>query len=214
MARKIVNGTLFEIGTTYGSSVNITAATNVSSCVLTLGAGHSVVVNDFVEIITNGWGALIGRVFKVTAVATNDVTIAFDSSSTAAFPAGQGTGTLRRVTAWAQVQQVNNPQVSGGEQNFGEGQYIDQSVGFKYPTNKSPIDVTFEVDDDQSLAYWTTVKAAQASLGNYALRMTYPGGGGACGTGIWTYSAAPGLAVNSVQKRTINVALANVFTEY
>ncbi|HRZ59893.1 MAG TPA: phage tail tube protein [Rubrivivax sp.] len=214
MSRKIVNGTIFEVGTTYGSAITISAATNAAQCVLTLSAAHGVTVGDVIEIVTSGWGALIGRAFRAVAVATNDVTIAIDTSSTASFPAGQGAGTARKVTAWAQIQQVNSPSVSGGEQNFGTGQYIDQSVGFEYPTNKSPIKVTFEVDDDQSLTYWTTLKAAQANLANYALRMTYPGSGGAVGTGIWTYSAAPALESNNVQKRTINVSLANVFTEY
>lgn len=214
MARKIVNGTVFQIGSTFGTTSNITAVTNAANAVLTLAAGHGVVVNDYIEIITSGWSGLLGRVFRATAVSTNDVTIAYDSTSTTVNPAGGGVGTARRITAWAAIQQVNNAQVSGGEQNFGEGQYIDSAVSFRYPTNKNAIAVEFTVDDDQSLTYWTTVKAAQAALTNYPLRMDYPGSGGACGTGVWTFSAAPGIEINSVQKRTINVSMANVFTEY
>ena len=71
------------------------------------------------------------------------------------------------------------------------------------------------VDDDQSMTHWTTVLAAQAALTNYPIRFAYPSSSGiAVGTGIFTVSAAPALKGNQVQKRTINVALAGLFTEY
>lgn len=216
MPRIIVNGSVPSIASTFGTTANITAITNAANAVATLGAGHGTVVGDFVEILTSGWSRLVSRVFRVSAVATNDVTLeGCNTAATAVFPAGQGTGTLRRVTAWADLQQVNELNVTGGEQQFQEGQYIDNPLSFRFPTNQSPIDVSFAVDDDQSLAFWTQIRAAADSLVARPLRIRDGAGiPRAVGSGIWTYSAAPAFAVNQVLKRQINVALGAAFTEY
>lgn len=219
MARKLVNGTIPAIGATFGTSTNITAITNASAAVATFAAGHGIVVGDYVEITASGWPLLAGRVFRASAVSTNDITLlGADTSSTTLYPAGAGAGsTGRRIITWAAIQQVNADgiKVDGGDQQFTEGQYIDATLQFRYPTLKTPINAEMVVDDDQSLSYWSTVRAAEAALVNQPFRLQYPGGTGfAVGTGIWTVSAAPALTGNSVQKRTINVALASLFTEY
>lgn len=221
MARKLVNGTIPSIGATFGTSTAITGISNASSAVFTFGAGHGITVGDYFEVTANGWPQLAGRVFRASAVATNDITVAgLNTTSTTEYPAGQGSGTGRRIVTWAAIQQVNADglTVSGGEQQFLTGQYIDSSLEFRVPTNKSAIDLSMVVDDDQTLSYWTTVRAAETAgvAGtNYPIRLTYPGGGGnAVATGVWTVSAVPAMQGNNVQKRTIGVAMAAVFTEY
>lgn len=219
MSRIIVNGTIPSIGATFGPATNITAITNASPAVATFAAAHGIVIGDYVEITASGWPLLQGRVFRASAVSTNDITLlGLDTSSTALFPIGGAAGSNgRRIITRTAITQVNADQltVNGGEQQFQEGQYIDSSLQFRYPTLKTPINVEMGVDYDGSLGYWTTVRAAEASLTNYPIFLAYPGGlGFAVGTGIWTVSAAPALAGNSVQKRTINVALASLFTEY
>lgn len=216
--RKLVNGTIPSIGATFGAATAITGITNASPAVATFAGGHGITVGDYVEIQASGWPQLAGRVYRASAVSTNDITLlGLDATSTALYPAGAGAGTGRRIITWAAISQVNADQltVDGGEQQFAEGQYIDSSLQFRYPTLKTPINASMGVDDDQTLGYWTTVRAAEAALTNYPIRFAYPGGGGfAVGTGIWTVSAAPAMVGNSVQKRTINCALASLFTEY
>src|SRR5688572_11152068 len=96
-------GSVFAIASTYGSTVAITAASNASACVLTA-ASHGASVNDYVEIVSSGWGRMEKRVFRVSVVASNDITLeGFDTSSTTLFPAGQGTGTVRRISAWTNL---------------------------------------------------------------------------------------------------------------
>lgn len=218
MARKLVNGTIPSIGATFGTASAISAITNATEAVATFAAGHGIVAGDFVEVTTSGWPLLANRVVRAKLVSTNDVTFEkFDTSNTALFPAGAGAGNGRRIITWAAIQQVNADglTVDGGEQQFKEGQYIDSGLQFRFPTLKTPINAAMVVDDDQSLSYWTTVRAAEATLANVPLRLAYPNGTGfAVGTGIWTVSAAPALTGNDVQKRTINVALASLFTEY
>lgn len=216
MARIFVNGSTPSIAATFRTTANITAITNAANAVATLGAGHSTAVGDFVEIISSGWSRLVGRVFRVSAVATNDVTLeGCDTTSTSIFPAGQGTGSLRAVLTWVDLQQINELTVEGGEQQFQEGQYIDNPLQFRFPTNQTPIDVSFNVDDDQAMTFWTQVRAAAASLANRPIRIRDATGiPRAVGTGVWSFSAAPALAVNQVLKRTINVAMAAQFSEY
>ncbi len=216
MARIICNGSVPSIAATFRTTATISVISNAANAVATLNAGHGTVVGDFVEIINSGWSLLNGRVFRVSAVSTNDVTLeGCDTTSTARFPAGQGAGSLRAVQTWTDLSQINEFDVSGGEQQFQEGQYIENPLSFRFPTNQSPIDVALQVDDDQSLAYWTQVRAAASSLANRPIRIRDANGiPRAVGSGIWTFSAAPALAINDVYKRQINVAMAAQFTEY
>lgn len=216
MARKLTNGTVPAIGATFGTTTAITGTTNANPAVATFAAGHGLVTGEYVEIVSHDWPQLVGRVFR-TSVSTNAVTlVGLDASNATLYPAG-GTGTGRRIITWANIQQVNADgiTVDGGEQQFLEGQYIDSNLQFRIPTLKTAINAAMVVDDDQSLTYWTTVRAAEVAQTNYPIRLQYPGGGGfAVGTGIWTVSAAPAISGNNVQKRTIGCALASLFTEY
>lgn len=216
MARIIVNGSTPSIAATFRVVANMTAITNGANAVATLDAAHGTVVGDMLEIVSSGWPTLVGRVFRVSAVATNDVTLeGCDTTSTAIFPAGQGAGTVRAVLTWSDLQQINELGVEGGVQQFETGQYIDNPLQFRYPSNQTPIDVSFDVDDDQLLAFWTQIRAAAAALANRPVRLRDSTGiPRLVGVGIWTFSAAPALAKNGVYKRTINIALANRFTEY
>jgi len=213
-----VNGTQFEIAATYRAVATITAMSNAANCVATLGAGHLSAVGDHVEILTSGWSRLIGRVFRISALSTNDATLeGCNTLNTSDFPTGAGAGTLRAGLTYAQLGQVNEIEVVGGEQQFEQGQYVNDPLQFRFPTSKSPLEVSFELDDDQLLAFWTHVNASEAGLSNRMLRMIYPGQpslGRAVGTAIWTKSSAPAMSLNNVQKRTVALAMANAFTEY
>lgn len=218
MARKNVNGTIVAIGSAFGATKAISAISNATAAVFTFEASHGIDVGDYFQLDACGWPQLAGRVFRASAVATNDVTVAgLDTSSTTRYPAGAGAGSAREVTTWTPIQQINADglTVDGGERQYLEGQYIDSDLQFRSPTLKTAVNIAMVVDDDQSLTHWTAVRAAEDSLANYPIRFTYPGGGGfAVGTGIWSVSAAPAMTGNNVQKRTISVALASVFSEY
>lgn len=216
MARKLTNGTTVSIGATFGTTTAITGTSNANPAIATFSAGHGLVTGEYVEILTHDWPQLVGRVFK-TSVATNAITlVGLDAASTTDYPAG-GTGSGRRIITWVAVQQLNADglTIDGGEQQFLDGQYIDSSLMFRIPTNQTPIGVNMVVDDDQSLTYWTTVRAAEVAKTGYPIKLLYPGTtGNAAGSGIWTVSAAPAFTGNNVQKRTIAVSMLSRFSEY
>ena len=114
-------GTQFAIGSTYGTTITVTAISNFNPAVAMFSASHGVIVGDFVEL-TSGWDLANGRVFRVSAVAVNDVTLeGFNSTDTTKYPVGTGTGTAREITAWTTLSQVTPAfGVAGGEQNFAD----------------------------------------------------------------------------------------------
>ena len=108
MSITLATGTLVAIASTYGAAVNMTAISNAAAAVATLAAGHGVVVGDFLEV-TSGWDRLNGRIVRVSAVSTNDVTFeGINTVSTSLYPAGTGTGTIRRITAWTNLSQITS----------------------------------------------------------------------------------------------------------
>lgn len=218
MGRKQVNGTLQSIGATFGTVSAISAATNATESVFTLAVGHGITAGKWFEVLTSGWNGIVSRVFRAKTVVTNDVTVeGLNTTDTAKFPAGQGVGTVRLISTFVPLQQVlrDGFTVTGGDPKEQVSGYIDSDLDFVYYTGKNPIKVEMKVDDDQSLSFWTTVRAAEAAATNYPLLVTYSNGGGfAAATGVWVVSPAPELAGDSVHKRQINIALAGRFTEY
>src|SRR5574337_1437474 len=128
-------GTSFAIGATYGTQFTVTAISNATAAVATLSASHGVTVGDIIEL-TSGWDLANLRVFRVSALATNDATLeGFDTSDTSKFPAGGGVGTGREVSTWTNITQVT-PEfaISGGDQNFADTTTIANLVRQQIPT--------------------------------------------------------------------------------
>jgi hypothetical protein len=168
-------GTQFAIGSTYGTVRNMTAITNANPAVATLEASHGVAVGDFIEV-TSGWDLLNGRVLRVSAVATNDVTLeGLDTTNTSRYPAGTGVGTVREITAWTTLSQIT-PQfgVSGGEQNFADTTFVSNLIRTQIPTDRNPITVTLPFFFDPTLPWFAAVRAAADASAPYAFRMIFP----------------------------------------
>ncbi len=137
MAITLSTGTVVAIASTYGTSVSMTAISNASQAVATLAAGHSVVVGDFLEV-TSGWDLLNGRIVRVVTVVTNDITFEnINTTSTSLYAAGAGTGSIRRITAWTNITQIQNIAPGGGEQQFVDVTTIVDRTQKQIPTTRS-----------------------------------------------------------------------------
>lgn len=208
MAKTLATRTAFSIAKTYGTAVALSAITNATEAVATLAAGHGVVVGDILEI-TSGWGRLNGRLVRVKAVATNDVTLeGMDTSSTTKFPAGTGTGSIRRITAWDQLSQVKNISTSGGDQQFADATSIEDDVEVKIPTIKSARTMTLEVYDDPTLAWYATVSAADDAASPVGLMIAPPNGSKIVANAYWGLQREPGIQKNEVLTSTISLNFA------
>jgi Phage tail tube protein, TTP len=214
MAQTTNTGKAFFIGSTYAAAVAISAATNAAECVVTLAPAHGTIVGEWVHLSV-GWARGNDRLFRVKTVSTNDVTLeGFNTTSTALFPAGGGVGTLRRVTAWAQISQVRAPNVAGGEQQYTDGSYLENPVNIDVPNNKTATTITLELAHDISLAYRTTVQAAQDGGVPVAFRQVNALGRPSAGACFWSIQNMGAGGRGDIEVSTVQCSFANEITHY
>jgi hypothetical protein len=185
-------GTQFAIGSTYGTGFTVTAITNANPAVATLSASHGVIVGDFIEL-TSGWDLANGRIFRISAVATNDVTLeGFNTSDTTKYPAGTGTGTGREVTAWTTLSQISPDfSVQGGDQNFADTTFVSNLIRTQIPTDRNSITCTLPIFYDPTLAWFSTVRTAAEASTPYAFRMIFPNNSRLVVGAYWSLRGVP-----------------------
>lgn len=214
MAKTLSTGTVVAIASTYGSNVNMTALSNAAEAVATLAAGHGVVVGDYLEV-TSGWGRLDKRIVRAKTVVTNDVTFeGINTVDTTKYPAGTGTGIIRRITAWVNLSQIKTPSLSGGEQKYADISDIENVVEVQAPTTRSAFTFSAEVFYDQTLAWWTTVLAAQNAATPYGIRLSMPNGNKVAGNGYWSIQEIPNIAANEALTHNVSCAFSAAPTPY
>lgn len=206
MAITTSDGTLVSIASTYGVAKTMSAISNANPAVATLEASHNVGVGDFIEI-TSGWSLLSGKVCRVSAVSVNDVTLeGIDTSDTGKYPAGTGTGSVREITAWAQLSQLTRGvSMTGGDQKFVDASFLEDRVDREIPTTRSPIKGQLQAFFDQSMSWVSTVRAASDAATPKAVRMVYPNGSRTVGNAYWSMSDTP-VIVDSTLRVDINLS--------
>lgn len=200
MAITKVVGTGVDIASTYGTSVTMSAITNATEAVATLAAAHGVVAGDYLEI-TSGWGKLNGRVVRAKTVSTNDVTLELvNTSSTSDYPAGTGTGSIRRITAWTNItQRTPNFSSNLGQVQFADVTTLDDTEERKLPIRRGSTDLSIPGYFDRSLAWVTTVQAASDSSTPTAIRIRYPNSNKTVGNFYWNLSDVAGIEDNTLR---------------
>lgn len=214
MAVSLPNGATIAVGSTYGATKTVSAASNANPCVITLEASHGIVVNDIFEW-TSGWSRANGNVYRASAVATNDVSVeGLNTSSTTNFPAGSGTGSIREVTAWTQITQILETATSGGDQQFVTYSFLEENAEHQIPTVKSPIAYNLTIGDDASLAHYTVLAAADADRLQRVVRVILPSGSVIYWSAYLTLQKTPTLTKNEVMGLKVTMSLINEVTRY
>lgn len=211
MAFTLPNGTAVYVAKTYGTASNMTAITNAAEAVATLGAGHGVVVGDYLEI-TSGWGRLNGRIVRVKTVATNDVTLeGINTSNTSQYPAGSGTGTVRRITVWEEILQIKADGISitGGEQQFADITTLSDTTSKQIPTIRGAQSLSITVFDDPLLAYVATVTAYRDTATPAGVRLNFPNGAKTVGNGYWSIQDVATVEANQAMTNTLGVSFSS-----
>lgn len=214
MAITLFVGSTLEIASTYGASVNMTAITNAAQAVATLAVGHGVVVGDILEI-TSGWSSLTGRLARVLTVATNDVTLeGINTSNATTYPAGTGSGTIRRITAWTQLTQLTSGiQSSGGDLQYASVTTLQDRVEKNIPTRRTPVNMTVPAYFDPRLSWMTTVRAASDSATATGMRFVFPDASRVLGNAYWNLSDVPTFE-DSTLRIQIGLTMAAAMTSY
>ena len=214
MAITLATGTQVAIASTYGAASNVSAASNAAACVLTVAAAHGIIVGDFIEF-TSGWDLATGRIFRVSAVATNDVTLeGFNTTSTSLFPAGAGVGSVRRITAWTPITQVQNVTTGGGDQQYADITSITDRTQKQIPTTRSPQEITLTVFDDPALGWYAPVQTASDTSTPAGVRFIFPNNSRLVANAYVSLQKVPSINANAPLTAAISLSTLAEPTRY
>lgn len=207
-------GTQFAIATGLAASKNMTALSNATNAVATLEASHGVGVGDFV-VLTSGWDRANGRVFRASAVATNDVTLeGLNTSDTSLFPPGGGIGSVQEVTGWTTLSQISPEfSVSGGDQNFADITFVTNVIRQQIPTDRNPIEVTLPYFFDLTLGWVATVETVSDQAIARPFRMVFPNQTRLVANAYWSIRKVP-TNQDSTLRGQIDLSFINEATSY
>jgi hypothetical protein len=214
MTVRVPNGSLIHIASGYGAVKAMSAVTNASPAVATLEASHGVIVSDILEV-TSGWSRLTDKIVRVSAVATNDVTLeGYSTTLTSIYPPGTGVGTVREITGWTQLTQILQSGSNGGEQQFLEYQFLEGDAQKRIPTFKNAAGLTFSVGDDDTLAGYILAAAANDDRLQRAVRITLPSGALLFYNAYISLNKTPSLTVNELMAVEVTLSLLNEPVRY
>jgi hypothetical protein len=197
MSKTLAVGTQVAIAKTYVAAQTFSSITNAAEAVASFASNPSYAVGDILEI-TSGWGRLNNRVVRVKAISGAGpylVTLeSIDTTSTARFPAGNGAGTARKISAWDVFTQVANIEIGDPTINYADGSDYDNPVDIRIPASIQPPDGTITFHADGTLAWLPTVRSASESNAQTAIRLITPAGAPTYGNAFWLLSEFPQLA--------------------
>lgn len=175
-AVSVPNGSTVAIESGSSAAVTISAITNASPAVVTTSAVHGLTTGDFVEIVS-GWSRLTNKIVRVTVLTTTTFSIdSYDTTSTAIYPAGGGTGSSAKITGWTQLSQILTSGSDGGEQQFLTYQFLESDSQKRIPTFKNAAGLTFSVADDATLPGYILASTANDDRLPRAVKVTLPSG--------------------------------------
>ncbi|WP_311752820.1 phage tail protein [Proteus columbae] len=150
MAYNIPNGSRVYIASKYDDEIKITEATNAEEAVLTVDDVGDIAKGDIVHV-TSGWKKASGA-FRVASVAESKITLeGVDTSDKNVFPAGGGTGTLKKVLTWEVMPQVMTLSTEGGEQQTQEVQFLEDEQAETIDTYKNGVVQVYTFAHDAKL---------------------------------------------------------------
>lgn len=206
MSVSLPNGVTLALATTYAANKTLSAVSNYDPAQATSNT-HGYSDGDFVEV-TSGWAKLNQRVVRVDNAASNTFDLeGIDTSSTTSYPAGTGTGTVRKITAFTQITQVLDVTTAGGEMQFTTYSFLEQDFETQLPTQSSPQTITINVADDPALGGYVALKEAAEARDIRALKVTFPNGAVLLYNGYVSFNETPSMTKNEVMAVTATFSL-------
>ena len=206
MAYALPNGSTFDIASALAASKTTTAITNANPALVTSTA-HGLVTGDYI-VLTSGWSKLHNRVFRITIGTANDFTLqGVDATDVTKYPAGQGIGSFKKVTSWVPIQQITEVAFAGGEQQFLNFAFLEDTDEKQMPTTKSAISMTLTVADDPTLTYVPVVEAADVDLQPRPLKLNLVTGAVMAYNAIVSISSTPTVTRDELMTRAISLSL-------
>ncbi|WP_275760837.1 phage tail protein [Ralstonia pseudosolanacearum] len=214
MAVRLPNGTTFAIAATYGALIPFSAITNAKPPELT-SVAHGLADAAIVEI-ASGWSRLDGRVSRIDTSTADAFTLeGFDTTKVADYPAGTGVGSVRKVQTWQQISQVLQSAASGGEQQFYNYSFLEDTGDEKQiPTIRSARSFALTLADDPSLPQYAVLEAADADREPRVVEMTLPGGSKLYFRAYVSFPKVPTTTKNEAMSIVVTLSLTGEVTRY
>lgn len=204
MAYFFPEGSSQQFSQTFASAKTITALTNANPAVATSTA-HGYATNDEI-LLTSGWEDATDSVYKVTVIDVDSFSIqGLDTSDTSFFPAGTGTGSAQKLSAWTAIPQVLTISSSGGDARFTDVAPLSRRNALKIPTGFNATSVTLSLAHDASNANYQTMLGISRTLTKVAFKQAISGGATTYGYGYMNVSEMPKL--NNNQVNTVDAAI-------
>lgn len=193
MSFSLPNGIQYAIATAYAAAVNITAATNATEAVAT--ATNTFAAGDYVEY-TGSWAKANGRIFRVKAPSGTQFTLeGLDTTDVTQFPAGAGTGSVRKITTWQSIVQVMSCDPSGGDPKYATVSVLDNDDEVSLSDGFSATNLTMTIADDPAQPHNAALRAATNGKKPTALKGVLPNGG------VLLYNTTVGFNENPSQSK-------------
>lgn len=173
---QVPTGSTFYVASTFGADKTVTAVSNALEAVVT--GTHDFANGDIVEM-TSGWGRLNKRAFRVKSVVgtTSFVLEGADTTSANFFPAGTGTGTVRKASAFTQITTVMAPSSSGGDPKTVTYKFVESDVEYMINDGFSATSYSMELDADSiGSAGYTALKSLTDVQTNTILKIVMRSG--------------------------------------
>lgn len=173
---KMPNGTRYFVHNTLATAVAISAMTNATEAVATVANAAGLAAGDF-ALISSGWPDIDGMVVKIKTVAVDKVTFAsVDTSNVVNFLPGGGVGALQKVTAWTEVSEIMTAELSGGETQTSEVEYLAEKRKRLLKNGKSAKSQTLTMTYEPHKAWYARLIEADASDDLAVVKYQLPGG--------------------------------------
>lgn len=204
MPSMMPNGAKYAVATSLATAVAITAISNANPAVASTGTLPTL---NAILLLTSGWSELNGAVARAKSPAGGTFNLdGIDTTDVVRFPAGEGAGTYQVASTFIGISKVRDIQMSGGEQQFYQYQYVDDPSGrqLQAPTFKSAQTMTLQVDYDPTLPAFNALVELDRKRGIAVLRETLPNGDVIYYVG-W-------ISFNKVPTKVLNEFMANQLT--
>jgi hypothetical protein len=144
----VPTGTIYSIATVFAAAKTVSAVSNATEASVSCTA-HGYSVGDILQIFS-GWGKLNRRAVRVKS-ATTDAFVAegINTTNTEFYPSGSGTGTVRKVTTFSQINKILNQQNSGGEPKNITVKFLESDVEEAIFDGFSAVTESFDIDADE-----------------------------------------------------------------
>lgn len=207
MAGFMPNGTKYSFSTAYGEEKVISAISNTSPAVASASAPPA---DDSVVVVTSGWTELTDNV-AVTDGATESgfSLVGINTTDVKRYPAGEGVGKFKAVTAWQSIDQIRDVAISGGEQQFFSYQYVEDpsSRQRQTPTNKNAMSMTINLDYDPNKAWYPALIEVDRKRDPVVLRAILPRGDAMYYYGYLSFNKVPTGSVNEHMQNVATFSL-------